>query len=71
MYGRRWEEEGEAQRRTAHLNSFVRPAGGQNVLKREGSRPSHPLRGGGGAGVPVVTRGGLPESFSSQKTSVM
>lgn len=24
-----------------------------------------------GGGVPVVTRGGLPESFSSQKTSVM
>lgn len=43
--GRRERVERVAQRRTVHLNSFVRSAKGQNVPKREGSRPSHPLGG--------------------------
>lgn len=74
MYGRRQGgKEREAQRRTAHLNSFVRSARGQNVPNYEGSRPSHPL--GGWAKEPVLRTGGgvgggvnvqLPEPLQSE-----
>lgn len=60
MRGRRQRAEREAHRRTAHLNSFVPLARGQNVPKRQGSRPSHPHGGwGGGAKEPVLRTEGV------------